>query len=67
MEGIVKRYYTDRGFGFISVPGQKDIYFHISEVGDASDTLNFYVGDPVSFELGRDKKGQLMARNVVPL
>lgn len=66
MEGIVKRFHSDRGYGFISAHGDKDVYFHISEVGDTSDTLNFYVGDPVSFEVGRDKKGRLMARNVVP-
>ncbi len=48
---------TDRGFGFISRPGEaKDLFFHSKELnGVTFDELK--VGDMVSFEVTDGEKG----------
>lgn len=55
MKGTIKTL-TDRGFGFIAVEGQKDVFFHSkSLVGTMYDDLK--VGDTVSFEVEEGPKG----------
>ena len=29
-KGVISTYYADRGFGFIQVPGEPDLFFHVS-------------------------------------
>ena len=54
-EGTIKRL-TDKGFGFISTGGEKDLFFHSSALGGVSfDQLQ--VGQKVSFTEGRGDKG----------
>ena len=54
---------TDKGFGFISVEGSDDVFFHNSACAPVLyDQLN--VGDSVSFEIEQGDKG-LKAKNVV--
>lgn len=54
-EGTIKRL-TDKGFGFISVDGQKDLFFHHSAVeGIAYDDLR--EGQTVSYTAGEGPKG----------
>ncbi len=62
-EGTIKRL-TDRGFGFISMGGDKDLFFHSSSVEDVSfDDLQ--EGQKVSYTEGRGPKGPC-AENVKP-
>ncbi|MEO1497307.1 MAG: cold shock domain-containing protein [Planctomycetota bacterium] len=54
-EGTIKRL-TDKGFGFISVDGQKDLFFHHSAVeGIAYDDLR--EGQMVTYTAGEGPKG----------
>lgn len=54
-EGTIKRL-TDKGFGFISVGGDKDLFFHHSNVeGVAYDDLR--EGQTVTYEPGQGPKG----------
>ena len=63
-EGTIKRL-TDRGFGFISIGGDKDLFFHSSSVEDGSfDDLQ--EGQKVSYTEGRGPKGPC-AENVKPV
>jgi hypothetical protein len=38
-DGTVKTVCVDRGFGFIGVAGEPDIFFHCSKLGDGLDSL----------------------------
>jgi cold shock protein len=63
-EGTIKRL-TDRGFGFISTGGAKDLYFHSSSVqGVSFDQL--HEGQKVSFTESQSPKGP-RAENVKPI
>ena len=54
-EGTIKRL-TDKGFGFISIGGDKDLFFHHSSVeGVAYDDLR--EGQQVTYEAGQGPKG----------
>ena len=54
-EGTIKKL-TDKGFGFIALPGGKDIFFHSSGLeGVRFEELE--VGQKVSFVEGRGPKG----------
>ena len=57
MTGTIKTLVTDRGFGFISRPGEeKDLFFHSKElVGITFEELK--VGDAVTFEVTQGEKG----------
>lgn len=59
--GIIKTK-TDKGFGFISVEGSDDVFFHNSACNGEYDNLE--VGQTVSFEMGQGPKGP-KADNVV--
>ena len=63
-EGTIKRL-TDRGFGFISMGGDKDLFFHSSSLeGIGFDDLQ--EGQKVSYTEGRGPKGPC-AENVKPV
>ncbi len=55
MRGQIVRLVRDRGFGFIRAENGQDVFFHRSELQDASfDTLR---GDEqVEYEMGRDER-----------
>ena len=54
-EGSIKRL-TDKGFGFIEVSGEKDIFFHSSGLVDVTfDELR--EGQKVTFTKGEGPKG----------
>jgi cold shock protein len=53
---------TDKGFGFISVEGSDDVFFHHSACGGQYDSLQ--VGQAVTFDMGQGPKGP-KAENVV--
>lgn len=60
LQGVVKFFNQEKGFGFIKYDGDKEIFVHITAV-DNKEPLN--EGDEVSFEIGDGKKGP-MAVNV---
>lgn len=63
-EGTIKKL-TDKGFGFISIGGQKDLFFHSKSVqGVTFDDL--YEGQTVSYTPGQGPKGPC-AENVKPV
>jgi CspA family cold shock protein len=62
MQGTVKFFNAEKGFGFISREGGSDIFVHFSSItGDGFKTLN--EGDTVEFEIGQGRKGE-EAQNV---
>jgi CspA family cold shock protein len=62
MQGTVKFFNAEKGFGFISRDGGEDIFVHFSSItGDGFKTLN--EGDVVEFEIGQGRKGD-EAQNV---
>ena len=65
MQGTVKFFDNDRGFGFISREGGDDVFVHVSNIqGEGFKTLAD--GQAVEFEVGPGRKGD-EARNVRPL
>ena len=54
MEGIIKWYNARKGFGFIEVEGEKDVFVHNTQVQQGT-YLN--EGDKVSFEVEEGEKG----------
>jgi CspA family cold shock protein len=63
-EGTIKKL-TDKGFGFINVGKEKDLFFHSSQVqGVRFDDL--HEGQRVSFTEGQGPKGPC-AENVKPV
>ena len=54
MQGSVKWFSDSKGYGFISRPGQNDLFVHVSSILNA-DSLR--EGAKVSFEEGEGKRG----------
>ena len=62
MQGKVKWFNNDKGYGFIDYPGGEDIFVHYTQIiMDGYKTLK--EGDHVSFNLVETPKG-LQAKNV---
>lgn len=56
MEGIIKKK-TEKGFGFISIEGGDDLFFHSNSLVDITfDEIK--EGDKVSFEVEETQKGK---------
>ena len=53
--GTIKKKIADKGFGFITVAGQADVFYHSSACNDQYDNLN--EGDTVTFEIVKGDKG----------
>ena len=63
-QGTVKWFNDSKGFGFIEVEGQKDLFVHMSEIKmDGFKTLKD--GQSVEYQEGVGEKGPC-ATNVVP-
>ncbi|MGA9175017.1 MAG: cold shock domain-containing protein [Thermoactinomyces sp.] len=66
IRGKVKWFNADKGFGFIEVPGQEDIFVHYSAIsGEGFKTLE--EGEAVIFDIVRGDRRGLQAANVVKL
>jgi len=59
--GTIKKK-TEKGFGFITVAGQADVFFHNSACNGQYDSMN--EGDTVTFDIVKGEKGP-KAENVV--
>ncbi len=65
MQGTVKFFDGDRGFGFISREKGDDVFVHVSNIqGEGFKTLS--EGQAVEFDVGAGRKGE-EAQNVRPL
>lgn len=65
IEGTVKWFNSEKGFGFIEVEGRDDVFVHFSAIqSDGFKTLND--GDRVSFDITQGDRGE-QAANVVKL
>ncbi|MBL4936070.1 cold-shock protein [Clostridium sp. YIM B02515] len=65
MQGTVKWFNSQKGFGFITTDDGKDVFVHYSGIESGGfKTLN--EGDKVSFDLTQGQKGD-QAINVKPL
>ncbi|MBO9131168.1 cold-shock protein [Bacillus sp. 165] len=65
LTGKVKWFNGEKGFGFIEVPGGKDIFVHFSAIsGEGFKTLE--EGQEVGFEVEDSNRGP-QAKNVVKL
>jgi cold shock protein len=65
IQGSVKWFNADKGFGFIEVEGREDVFVHFSAIkGEGYKTLD--EGDRVSFEITKGNRGD-QAANVVKL
>jgi CspA family cold shock protein len=53
--GTVKWYNTEKGFGFIEVEGEKDVFVHSSVIKDSIRSLE--EGQKVQFETEKGPKG----------
>jgi CspA family cold shock protein len=63
--GIVKWFNSEKGFGFISVEGEDDVFVHFSAInGDGYKTLE--EGEKVSFDVTEGARGP-QAENVTRL
>ncbi|WP_142412899.1 cold-shock protein [Hathewaya massiliensis] len=63
--GIVKWFNAEKGFGFISVEGEKDVFVHFSAIqGDGFKALE--EGQKVEFEVVEGERGP-QAANVTKL
>ena len=62
IQGKVKNFKDDKGFGFIAVEdgegNTKDYFFHISGVDKGRTIKSLRAGDRVSFEISENNKGE---------
>lgn len=65
IQGVVKWFNAEKGFGFIQVQGSKDVFVHHTAIkGTGFRSLN--EGDKVEFEITQGQKGP-QASNVTRL
>ncbi len=62
-EGTVKWFNQEKGYGFIEVPGEKDVFVHYRSIISDEMRKSLDEGDRVTFELEDGPKG-LQAANV---
>ncbi len=54
MEGTVKFFDSRKGFGFITVEGDKDYFVHISDIEEG---VRLNDGDQVAFDVDEGERG----------
>lgn len=65
-EGTVKWFNSEKGYGFIEVPGEKDVFVHFKAIQSNDTHKNLEEGERVQFEIEQGPKGP-QAANVVKL
>lgn len=64
--GTVKWFNSEKGFGFIEVEGEKDVFVHFTAIQGTSARKNLEEGEKVQFEVEDGARGP-QAANVVKL
>jgi cold shock protein len=64
--GTVKWFNSEKGFGFITVEGEDDVFVHFKAIQGNAIRKSLDEGDQVQFEVEKGPKG-LQATNVVKL
>ena len=64
--GTVKWFNSEKGFGFIEVAGESDVFVHYSAIQGSSGRKSLEEGEQVQFDVEKGPKG-LQATNVVKL
>ncbi|EPY2306674.1 cold-shock protein [Clostridium sporogenes] len=64
--GTVKWFNSEKGFGFIEVEGEKDVFVHFSAIQGDEARKNLEEGQKVEFEVEEGQKGP-QAANVIKL
>jgi CspA family cold shock protein len=64
--GTVKWFNSEKGFGFIEVEGESDVFVHFSAIQGNSGRKNLEEGEKVQFEVENGPRGP-QASNVVKL
>ncbi|MEQ1638686.1 MAG: cold-shock protein [Methylococcales bacterium] len=66
VEGKVKWFNDDKGFGFIEQEGGKDVFVHFSAINSGDGRKTLKDGQRVTMEVTNGQKGP-QAENVTPL
>ena len=62
-KGTVKKWFDDKGYGFIGREGDADVFVHFSSIlVEGRKSLN--IGDTVEFEVEAGRNGKPEAKNV---
>lgn len=64
VQGTVKKWQDDKGFGFIETDNGESVFFHVSEFKAHRRPS---VGEAVVFSIGQDNQGRMQARRVQEL
>lgn len=64
--GTVKWFNSEKGFGFIEVEGEEDVFVHYTAIQGQTGRKSLDEGEKVQFEVEKGPKG-LQAANVVKL
>ena len=64
--GTVKWFNSEKGFGFIEVEGESDVFVHFSAIQGGSGRKNLEEGEKVQFEVENGSRGP-QASNVTKL
>lgn len=63
IQGVVKWFNADKGYGFIERDGDEDVFVHYSAI-EGSGYRSLVEGEEVEFEVVPGKNGRLQAANV---
>ena len=64
--GTVKWFNSEKGFGFIEIEGEKDVFVHFTAIVGNESRKSLEEGQKVQFEVEEGQRG-LQAANVVKL
>ena len=60
MRGVVKKYLDQKGYGYLKVPGEHDVFFHVTGFMTETDQDAIRQGDEVEFQMG-ERNGKPVA------
>ena len=66
VNGTVKWFNSEKGFGFIQVEGEDDVFVHFTAIQGNDARKNLEEGEKVQFDVEKGPKG-LQAANVIKL
>lgn len=62
--GAVKVFYALKGYGFITRPKGRDVFFHYQDVMAPNGEFSLLEGDQVEFNIGTRPDGKVRALNI---